>query len=80
MKSDFSLWGGDDPFRPNLFAASGRLNAVVVGASVDGRSFDRESLEATYRRHQLETPFGERLQSPEGKHDDRADLAHRLDV
>jgi len=71
VESDFSLWGGDDPFRPNLFATEGRLNAVVIGASVDGRSFDRESLEATYRRHQLETPFGERLQSPEGKHDDQ---------
>jgi outer membrane protein insertion porin family len=70
VESDFSLFGGDDPFRPNLFAREGRLNAVVVGASVDGRGFDRESLEATYRRHQLETPFGERLQSPEGKHDD----------
>ena len=70
VESDFSLWGGDDPFRSNLFARDGRLNAVVVGASVDGRGFDRESLEATYRRHQLETPFGERLQSPEGKHDD----------
>jgi hypothetical protein len=46
------------------------LNALIVGASVDGRSFERESLEATYRRHQLETPFGERLQSPESKSDD----------
>ena len=70
VESDFSLWGGDDPFRPNRFAREGRLNAVVIGASVDGRGFDRESLEATYRRHQLETPFGERLQGPEGKHDD----------
>jgi hypothetical protein len=70
VRSDFSLWGGDDPFRSNRFAGEGRLNAVLIGASVDGRSFDRESLEATYRRHQLETPFGERLQGPEGKHDD----------
>jgi hypothetical protein len=70
VESDFSLWGGDDPFRPNRFARAGQLNALVIGASVDGRSFDRESLEATYRRHQFETPFGERLQSPEGKHDD----------
>ena len=69
IESDFSLWNGDEPFRPNLSAREGRLNAVLVGASVDGRGFDRESLEATYRRHQLETPFGERLQSPEGKHD-----------
>ena len=65
-ESDFSLWNDDDPFRPNVVAQDGRLNAVVVGASVDGRGFDRESLEATYRRHQLETPFGERLTIPDG--------------
>ena len=44
-----------------VVATDGRLNAVVVGASVDGRGFDQESLEATYRRHQLDTLFGERL-------------------
>lgn len=60
-ESDFSFWNGDEPFRPNLAARDGRLNAIVVGASIDGRGFDRESLEGTYRRHQLETPFGERL-------------------
>lgn len=59
--SDFSLWNDDEPFRPNMAAREGRLNAVIVGASVDGRGFDRETLEATYRRHQLETPFGARL-------------------
>jgi len=41
----------------------------VIGASIDGRTFERESLEATYRRHQLDTLFGERLDEPEGKHD-----------
>jgi hypothetical protein len=59
--SDFSLWNGDESFRPNVPARDGRLNAVIVGISVDGRSFDQESLEATYRRHQLDTLFGERL-------------------
>jgi hypothetical protein len=67
--SDFSFWNGDEPFRPNPAARDGRLNAIVIGASVDGRGFDRESLGATYRRHQLETPFGERLNEPEAKHD-----------
>jgi hypothetical protein len=67
--SDFSLWNGDDLFRPNIRAQDGRLNAVLLGASVDGRGFDHESLEATYRRHQLDTLFGERLNEPEGKHD-----------
>ena len=60
-QSDFSFWNHDDSFRPNQVATDGRMNAVVVGASIDGQGFDQESLEATYRRHQLETPFGERL-------------------
>ena len=67
--SDFSFWNDDDTFRPNTAARDGRLNAVVIGTSVDGRGFDRESLGATYRRHQLETPFGERLNEPERKVD-----------
>jgi Surface antigen variable number repeat len=60
-RSDFSFWNHDDSFRPNQVATDGRMNAVIVGASIDGQGFDQESLEATYRRHQLETPFGERL-------------------
>ena len=67
--SDFSLWNGDETFRPNLLAHSGRLNAVLVGASVDSLGYDRESLETTYRRHQFETPFGNRLIDSTGKHD-----------
>jgi hypothetical protein len=65
-RSDFSVWNGDESFRPNRAALDGRMNAVVLGASVDGQGFDRESLEATYRRHQLDTPFGERLNDPDG--------------
>src|SRR6185436_13577247 len=45
--SDFSFWNSDEALRPNTAAADGRLNAIVVGASVDGRGFERESLEAT---------------------------------
>jgi outer membrane protein assembly factor BamA len=60
-ESDFSVWNDDERFRPNTQAADGLLNAIVVGASVDGQGFDRESLEASYRRHQLDTPFGEPL-------------------
>ena len=67
--SAFSLWNGDDAFRPNLAARDGRLDAVLIGAAVDGRGFDRESLEATYRRHQFDTLFGERLDAVEGKND-----------
>jgi hypothetical protein len=69
VESDFSLWNDDEPFRPNQPAIDGQLSALVIGASVDGTGFDRESLEATYRRHQLETPFGEWLNGPEGQHD-----------
>src|SRR5262249_13549135 len=61
VNTDFSIFNSDDLFRPNIPAADGHLNAIVVGPSVDGLGFDRESLEASYRRHQLETPFGERL-------------------
>ena len=64
-RSDYSVWNSDEPFRPNRPALDGRMNAVVLGASVDGQGFDRESLEATYRRHQLDTPFGERLNDPD---------------
>jgi hypothetical protein len=70
VESDFSLWNDEEPFRPNLFARDGRLNAIVIGGSLDGDSFDRESLDATYRRHQLDRPFGERLEFPERHHDD----------
>ncbi|HEV8211814.1 MAG TPA: POTRA domain-containing protein, partial [Vicinamibacterales bacterium] len=69
VASDFSFWNSDEAFRPNTGAVDGRLNAVLLGASIDGRGFDRESLEATYRRHQFDTLFGERLDGPDGKHD-----------
>jgi hypothetical protein len=67
--SDFSFWNKDEPFRPNTAARNGRLNAVVIGASVDGRGFDQESLAASYRRHQLDAPFGDRLNDWEGPND-----------
>jgi hypothetical protein len=69
--SDFSLWNDDEPFRANATARDGRLNAIVLGASVDSHGFDRESLEASYWRHQLETPFGERLGDPGWKRNRR---------
>ena len=43
----------------------------MVGASADSHGFEREPLEASYRRHQLETPFGARLDEPEWKRDPR---------
>jgi Surface antigen variable number repeat len=67
VESDFSLWNGDEPFRPNVAVRDGRLNALVIGASVNSRSFDRESLDASYRRHQVENPFGDRLNEPDGR-------------
>lgn len=70
-ESDFSFWNDDEAFRSNIVAAEGRLNALVVGASADSHGFERESLEASYRRHQLESPFGERLNEPEWGRDPR---------
>ena len=64
VETDFSVWNGDEPFRPNRAAIDGRLSAIVIGASLNEESFDRESLDASYRRHQLETPFGDRLNDP----------------
>jgi outer membrane translocation and assembly module TamA len=67
--TDFSLWNDDETFRPNLAARGGRLNALVLGASVDSLGYDREALETTYRRHQFETPFGRHLAEATGKRD-----------
>jgi hypothetical protein len=64
LETDFSLWNGDEPFRPNTAAGSGRMNSLIVGGSLSGEKFDRESLDATYRRHQLDTLFGEPLPDP----------------
>jgi hypothetical protein len=69
VESDFSFWNGDEPFRPNTAVQTGRLNAVIVGASVDGAGFASESLDAGYRRHQLDSLFGERLDAPRTRND-----------
>jgi len=60
-RSEFSVWNGDEAFRTNLAAAPGSLDALLVGATFDSGGFDRESLDATYRRHQFENAFGARL-------------------
>jgi len=70
-ESDFSFWNDDESFRPNIVARDGRLNALVLGVSADSHGFERESLEASYRRHQLESPFGERLNQPDWGRDPR---------
>lgn len=61
VESDFSFWNDDDPFRPNRRAQDGHLTALVVGGALDGDGFARESLDSTYRRHQLDSLFGDRL-------------------
>jgi len=53
-ESDFSLWGGDDPYRSNAPIQDGRLRSVIVGYAWDSRGFERESLRATYLRHQMD--------------------------
>jgi outer membrane translocation and assembly module TamA len=67
--TDFSVWNGDDTFRANRAAQEGRLRAFIIGASVDSLTFERESLDTTYRRHHFEAPFGARLTDPTGKRD-----------
>src|SRR5262249_37160337 len=58
----FSFLNGDKSVRSDPPRQEGRLNALILGASADGGGFDLESLDATYRRHQLDTLFGERLE------------------
>ncbi len=69
VRSNFSFWNGDVPFRPNFVATDGRLSALVIGASIDSLGFDGESLEGTYRRHQLDSLYGQRLRGPESDSD-----------
>ncbi len=69
VTSDFSFWNSDESFPPNPPAVDGHLNALIVGATVDGGGFERESLDGTYRRHRLDTFFGQVLDYPAGKHD-----------
>jgi hypothetical protein len=58
-EAEFSFWNGDDDYRPNVAAAQGSLSAIVIGASASSEEFGREALNRTYRRHQLDTLFGE---------------------
>ncbi len=69
VESDFSFWNSDDPFRPNRPALDGHLTSLLVGASLDGQGFARESLDASYRRHQLDSLFGDRLPERERSRD-----------
>jgi outer membrane protein assembly factor BamA len=65
VESDFSIWNGDDEFRPNAPVADGKLNALVFGAVFDSVGFQDDSLAATYRRHLLDRPFGRTLRNPD---------------
>jgi hypothetical protein len=69
VSSDFSLWNSDQPFPPNTPAANGHLTALIVGATVDGPGFEQESLDSSYRRHQLDTLFGQTLDYPRSRTD-----------
>jgi outer membrane protein assembly factor BamA len=65
VESDFSVWNGDDEFRPNAPVAEGKLNALVFGAVFDSIGFQDDSLAATYRQHLLNRPFGRTLRNPD---------------
>jgi outer membrane protein assembly factor BamA len=77
VESDFSFWNDDEAFRPNQPIVDGKLSALVIGGSLDGDSFDRESLDQTYARHLLDQPFGARLEYADDKH--AAPLRWRID-
>jgi outer membrane protein assembly factor BamA len=62
--TDFSIWNRDDRFRPNTGASTGKLNALVFGAAFDSFGYQDDSLQSTYRRHLLTTPFGRSLRDP----------------
>lgn len=64
VESDFSIWNGDEEFRPNAPVADGKLNALVFGAMFDSIGFQDDSLAATYRQHVLDRPFGRTLSNP----------------
>ena len=64
VESDFSIWNGDEEFRPNAPVAEGKLNALVFGAMFDSIGFQDDSLAATYRQHLLDRPFGRTLSNP----------------
>jgi outer membrane protein assembly factor BamA len=65
VESDFSIWNGDEEFRPNAPVAQGQLNALVFGALFDSIGFQDDSLAATYRQHLLDRPFGRTLGNPD---------------
>jgi outer membrane protein assembly factor BamA len=65
VESDFSIWNRDEEFRPNRQAFSGKLNAVTFGVELDSVGYRDESLAATYRRHQMDRPFGQSLTHPD---------------
>src|SRR3954470_10405947 len=69
VTTDFSFWDEDEPVARTTGARDGQLNALLLGASFAGRGFDRESLASTYRRHQFDTMFGERLDDFDNKRD-----------
>ncbi len=62
--SDFSVWNRDESFRANLAAHDGRLERDRRSARRPTRDgFEHESLDATYRRHQMDSMFGSRSTS-----------------
>ncbi len=78
--SDFSVWNSDQAFKPNVDAREGRLNALVVGASVDGRGFDRESLERDLPPSSARDAVRRTTARPRRETRHHADLAYRLDI
>jgi outer membrane protein insertion porin family len=50
-EADYSLFRGDDEFRPNPLVADAELNALVFGYTFDTRGLDQRSLRQRYVHH-----------------------------
>jgi hypothetical protein len=65
-EADFTLFRDDHAFRQNPDVADGRLQALVLGYTLDSRSHADESRAAAYRRHTGQRLFGEYAGSDSG--------------
>ena len=58
--TDFSLFRGDQTYRPNQLAEPGRLHALLFGYTWDSRGLRDESRARRFARHQMSDLFGSR--------------------
>ncbi len=56
--TDFSLFRGDEEFRPNPPVADQHVNAWILGYTFDTRALSRAGERRTYQRHLRDSAFG----------------------